>query len=258
MAFIRKMGKAFGSFLFSTFLFIFFITISLAQFTEYENLKNSLLPILNQQISSQISSEQIKKLHEILVLSCKEKEVIEFQVSQYNITLECKDIISSKPNDLTTLIALKVFDSVYYKEYNCPFLKCLLRGDIEGFLVIFSVHGNNFSNSMIFYSIFGSIAGIILILISSESWSIRLRSLGWNIIFSITPLFLFFYFKDFLITRLLPLPEISLSSIIIQLIDKIFEPIINYLLLFTIFGSVLIAAGYLIRKKGEHRKQRKS
>ncbi len=247
---LSKILKFFGGLLFSSFLFFSFLNLSLIQFTNYQNLKENLMPVIKDMISLQIKPEQLNNLRIALLKGCENLESLPIQIGIYNVNLNCKDIRESKIEGFDEFLANALFDSLYYKKYDCDFISCLRQGDVNNLLIIFSYQGNNFFKLSIYFTLLFTILGLIMILISIKDFRARFSFLGWNILFATLPIIILPFGIDYLKILFLPkiTQELNLESIITNIVLKIFTQNIAIVITFFALGIVLITISMLSKK----------
>jgi hypothetical protein len=238
MSILRGIGKFFGGFLFSTLLAIAILTLSLAQLTEYNNLKSIAIKVSEQQIAQQIGPTQLTAIHAQILELCKGVEKIEMPFDNENITIKCSDIVNSKPEDLGKIIVTSKFDEIYYKKYDCGFLECLQREDIEGKMVIFSATANSFFKETLNYLLIGIAISAIILAISTKGWG-RPKSFGICCISAGIPFFVINIIKG-----MLPIPK-EATEIATPVVEQIFNSISFKFLIVFIVGIVLFAIGFI-------------
>jgi len=257
MGILRGLGKFFGSLFFSTFLIATLLLVAFAQLTEYGKLKSLAVPLMEsvftQQLGSQMTNENLNTFHSMLIQTCQGKDSIEIPLGESNITVSCTKITGTTSDKLIALIATSIaekkFDEIYYKNYTCDFLACIQQGGQKSLIVILSQHANNFFKSVMSYSIIGVISGAILIFISSETWSGKLKIYGWNMFFTGGPIILIDYLKDILISKFATQIPNEIKGAVGNIVGKTLEPLITYSIIILVAGVVLIIIGYFLAKK---------
>jgi hypothetical protein len=257
MGIARKLGKILSGSLFTTFLVFAILVMSLIQFTEYNALKPVFTDILSQQITSSTPPEELDRLHAALSAKCKNSETVDIPMENQNISVKCSEIENSKPKDLTKLVAVKTFDDMYYKQYDCKFIECVQKGEGSLFIIL-SAHANNFfKTAQVYLWVLTFIFGALLIL-SIETWADRLKGVGTSLILTALPFFFLNYLADFFVPKgvmqsLPPQVANSVNNLIGQLVNSTF---INYLIVFVI-GVILVSGGYILDYRLKKQKMKK-
>ncbi|HLC59064.1 MAG TPA: hypothetical protein VJH34_00900 [archaeon] len=264
MGFLRGIAKGFVSGLFSTSLMAFLLIGNLIVFTEYDNMKNlftkiatKILPEQSESIPS-LTPSQLDDVRSGLNALCQGKESID--LSQFaqelnvqnipdNLTLKCSSLDEILPPNATTvntttLAVNAIFDSIYYKKYDCSFINCMLNAKSPSdFTIIMSEQFNQFLVGMKSYFLGLTGVFLILLLIVAKGIGGKIRAVGWAMFWiGIIP-YLFTFVNDYLIARFVPLPEgidIDLNSIVNPLVESLFK---GFNVVF-IISIILIVIGY--------------
>ncbi len=231
MDIIRDIGKFVGGSLFTLGLSLFIIIFTMMQFTEYNTVKPLFVPLIENQLSNQTNSSDWPMIHAGLVTQCEGKENIQLPLENDNITLKCSDIASSGSDGLVKLIAGAAFDKVYYKEYTCEFIDCIRNMDTQNLYIIFSYKGLQFYRSVLIYSIVVTVAGLLILIVSSKGWG-RLTSIGSICLVSGLSIIALPFIKG-----VAPRADIS------PIIDKLFELLSIKYVVVLVVGVVLLAVG---------------
>lgn len=253
MGSLRNIGKIIGKLIFTASLAGLIFTIGLVQFTEYENMKMVFSDISGLQIGGGMTEEELEELHQGLLEMCEGKESVEFptQESEDSVTIDCNEVravAQDSEKSIVTIIgnaaATTFFDDIYYKKYDCNLLGCMQTGQ---FGVIISAQGHEFFNQVQIYLAVGVVAGAVIILILAESWSARLKGLGWPLVFTGIS-YLLLKFGKGIIAPTLPSEE-QAGINVMSMVDKMFEPMMNGFLIALIIGIIITASGYALAYK---------
>ncbi len=239
MSILRVFGKILGSFLLSTSISLVLLNMMLIEITSYETLKSFTADII--QIPSNIGSNQLNQVHSSLKAECKDKDAINLKFGNQNIEIKCTQILTSKPDDLLKIAISSIVDMAYYKKYSCEFIECLKGND---FSVILSAHGNSFLRSLQLplSALVG--VGLVTILASIETWSGKIKGIGFTLLFTSAPFFITSYFADKILLQVVP----DATTQLLAIANKILAPVSFYFAILLAIGLVLVIIGFVIRK----------
>ncbi|MBI2542731.1 MAG: hypothetical protein HYW24_00910 [Candidatus Aenigmarchaeota archaeon] len=239
MGFLKILGKIFGSTVFTTFLVLAIMMGELVSFTDYQNIKESLLVIVKQSVIGAVGEAQLDQFYNFLVFQCTQKNSIPLPIPGYDITVDCNDVRTLEKDQLFDKVSVSIVDSVYYKKFSCDFVSCLQSGDTENMLIALSSEGNQFYKNMQMYLWIATVVGLAIMLASIDTWTGRLKGTGWVVVVTALPFLFLNYISEFIMP---PLPEgaEAISTILNQLLDSIRG---KFLIVFAA-GVVLLLAGY--------------
>ncbi len=167
MSFIRTFFRVIFAILLTIALVLFIVNLSFMQTTSYNDLKPRVVVFTEQTLSNsmeQSTPEDLSVLKTMLIENCSGQEETLFSFGEQeflpmnNVIIDCSEISNeTTAEQLVNIVSTGVFDSIYYKEYNCSPLDCLSQTnqDPEKLLVIVSKKANNYFTNI----------GIILIII---------------------------------------------------------------------------------------------
>jgi hypothetical protein len=243
MKILRGIGKSLGVLIFSFALVLAIMALTLTKFTSHDNLKSYIPGIIARQYN--LTDEELEQTHTFLLEECKGKESIDLSnITTANASLNCRDLEASTPQNIPNLIGTSIFDSFYYRKYDCGFITCLKTSgnNLDNLPALISYKGYQFFNSIQKFFWIAVGLSLILILVSVEKWDNRLKILGINLLIIGIPMLIFGYFKNHFLP---PLPEIASS--IAPIINQLFSFITTDFLIITIVGAVLTVAGYSLK-----------
>jgi len=269
MGILRGIAKALGGLVFSAMLTAFVLDIGLVQLTERDNFRSLVAGVLGPQISASLQRSakdtDFEKVRQELVKNCEGKEFLELpgiDMGGPNGTIMIKvgcDYIRNVPPGANAsaeilgtfgrIVAESVADTIYNKAYSCEFVQCLQEGQT---LVVLSAEGNAFFESMQLMLVAGTVAGVALVLVSAESWSERLKSIGVQTALVGVSYFLIRFGKDYAISKLPAETQSKVAEAGIEisgLADKILGPMMTNLLIVFAVGVALAAAGYVLASR---------
>jgi len=242
MNILRKIGKAIGSTIFVLALSTAILAISLTKLTEYDNLKGWAPDLIGSQLAKGVDNETLIQIHQQLLEECKTNETIQLSdMLGQNVTIKCEDVEKTTPEGLTNLFANALFESIYYKKYDCSFIECLQKPGQDRLTIFVSLEAHSFFKNCQYILLIASGVGLAIMLISIETWWNRLKSMGITLLSISLPLIILILFKD----RILPLS--SNLEAATPIIDQIFDPVSKISLVMLIVGIVLTISGYILQ-----------
>lgn len=244
MTLLRRLGEFFGGLIFSLCLGLLVFLIALSNFTQY----NTLQPIVTNVIKNQLQeNDAVSNLQQ----QCQNFNLttVSINTSNEKFDFSCTDI-KDNSSTVESLIAIKIFNQTYYKQYSCAFLDC-----IKGFVfpqnpsdvqsqqsqVIISEKANEFFSSTQIYLIVATIIGLILIIISVRVWYNILKVVGITILL----VGIVYLFIPFIKSEVLKLPQIAQQQEFSTIIDTLFALILSLLRDMLVVGIVLTVIGYV-------------
>jgi hypothetical protein len=252
MGSLSSLGKGLGGVIFYFSLNILILSMIMTQFLKYESIQPAVSSLLEKQIMANVTEDQLNLLHKGLIDECKKSTtgLVSFPISESkSTTFNCSEVNQSKSSDIPKIITKSFFDDIYYKKYDCNFIQCFSKGlgDTNG-LLLFSFKAYNFFDSLVVYSAIGLAVSLFLLAISIRTWYGLAKTVGLNCIIVGIPLFIFFYFRESIIQKLIG----AQRQEAVQLVIKVFESVTHILLIVFIAGIVLtivgIAGNYLKKK----------
>lgn len=244
MGILRGLGKVLGSTLFTTFLVLSILTMELVSFTTHDNFKSVASGILEEQVFSQVTEADLNDLKSFLLFQCSQTDKVSLPITAgQQVVLNCGDIGSASPAQLKALVTNALIDAFYYKDYTCSFLDCIKSGNIQDLLVLTSNEGNQLYKSLQIYMWIGTVVGLAIFLISTETWAGRLKGVGMNLVVTGLPFIFLGYVQNFIIGRLLS-PE--MQDLAKPLSENLSEPLKIKFIIVLVVGLALVVAGYAL------------
>lgn len=230
--------------LFIISLSIFILSWIFADFTQYEYLKPLISDIFLKQINSQIDQKYINKIKQNIADYCQlnNTDIIE-NFAGVNYTIKCNEI--NETTNMIEYMSVKIFDSFYYKKYECDFITCFNSIDMEErFFLFISEKTHLFLKNLQFkFIIITIISGIVLFLIKHDKLSNRIRSFG--VIFLIVGLPGLFIYSISEPLKYQTLPEESVE-IISPLIDSMLLAIKDKFNIILLIGVALVIFSFIL------------
>ena len=238
MGILRSIGKFVGEFFFVLCLSILILMLTIVELTDYSNLKPMVAAVINQQITKQMDAQKLSLLHAQILSQCSNRETLEMPMGEWgNATLKCSDVKSTKPEDLSSLIASSMFEKIYYKKYDCEFIQCYKQSEFQEKAMLFaSSTANQFFKKYLIYLWVGTALFGLILLVSSKGWEIP-KNFGKSLIAVGIPFILIKVLKD----------KINLpaeASAVQPQIDQILNTLSNRYLIDLIIGILLVIIGY--------------
>lgn len=243
MGFFRGLGKFAGSTLFTTFLVLAILNMELVAFTSPENFRTLVSGIFESQLFSAMSEDELGNIYDALFVQCSQTDRVKLPFStEQPLEIECADIRESGRSGIKSLLTITLADSVYYKEFDCDFVGCVTSGNPENMLIVVTNEGNQFYKSMQIPMWLGTIAGLAVLLVSVETWTGRLKGIGYNLVFIGLPFLLLGYAQDSLLPSIPPEIESSLMPVI----DSLVSSLTTKFMIVLVVGIAFLVAGYAI------------
>ncbi len=240
MKILRALGKFLGSTIFTTFLVSAILIMEIISFTSYDNFKLLAGGLVETQLSSVLSDENLATLQTLLFFQCAQADKISVPMGRQDIILNCSDVKDADRTQLKSAITIAVVDGFYYKKFDCKFIDCIKSGGLENLLIVATNEGNQFYKSLQIYLWVGTAVGLALLLVSIETWVGRLKGVGWNLAVTGFPFVFFKYVKA------IPLPSIpaETQSFASPIIDSLLTSLGNKLMIVFVVGVIFLVAGY--------------
>ncbi len=250
MKLLRNIGKVVGSGIFVLALSIVAVTIGLTKLTEYDLMKGLATDLISTQIAGSLDKNTLSQMHQMFLEQCKKSENIQLsEIVGQNISIKCEDIEKSTPEGLTDIFAGALFDSIYYKKYDCSFIECLQKPGQDKFSIFVSSEAHSFFKNLQSILLIVSGIGLVIMLVSIETWRNRFKSVGIILVSTALPVLVLIFLKDNLL-QVLNVPA-DASAIVTPIIDQLFGSISTIFLVMLIVGIVLIIIGCILK---HHRK----
>jgi hypothetical protein len=267
MGLLRSFAKAFFGTIFTISLMSLLIVQNLLYLTTYDNMKNLFTQvaynIFPQEIKNiNLSKNQIEQIKSILSLYCQGKEYIDLSnlLSQLNIKIEgmpanlvikCSQLDKIIPSDAesinaTSMLSNVLFDSIYYKSYDCNFVECIMKAKAPtDYLILISSSFNSFLSELLIYLGIGTFISLFLFIFLETTWIKRINNIGWSLFWiGITPI-IFIPMKSFVLSSLNIPPEIQ--DVMKNFVDPMINSVFNNFYIILILGISLLVVGYSLR-----------
>jgi len=255
MGILRKIARFASGLLFSLCLSLLLLTILASSLTKYENVKMIFTDVYVNALKGQMGDQQIEQTYNNMSIYCQQNEKIDFPFMNQNMTLSCSDIVGTNSTHFLYLLAGKVVDVFYYKDYGCDFIKCLqemfsekILSTPEKAMALLSSTSNKFFDKIFLPMALATVFTGLLLLASIETWPGRFKTVGIEFLFIGIFYFLAPYLEGF-IFKLLP-PQASVAE---GIYETVFKMTSHVLLIFFVIGVVFIAlwvlSKFLMKKK---------
>ncbi|MBI5332864.1 MAG: hypothetical protein HZB65_04780 [Candidatus Aenigmarchaeota archaeon] len=120
MSLLENLGKSIGSMILIISIVGLVFAYGFAQATDYDSLKPVFTDLTASQLKSVSDSEQLRSL---INQQCLSTDTITMPIGNTMLELDCKELQSAE--DIEKYASGKIFDSFYYKEYDCSAIECL-------------------------------------------------------------------------------------------------------------------------------------
>jgi hypothetical protein len=267
MGLLRSFAKAFFGTIFTISLMSLLIVQNLLYLTTYDNMKNLFTQvaynIFPQEIKNiNLSKNQIEQIKSILSLYCQGKEYIDLSnlLSQLNIKIEgmptnlvikCSQLDKIIPSDaesinVTSMLSNVLFDSIYYKSYDCNFVECIMKAKAPtDYLILISSSFNSFLSELLIYLGIGTFISLFLFIFLETTWIKRINNIGWSLFWiGITPI-IFIPMKSFVLSSL-NIPS-EIQDVMKNFVDPMINSVFNNFYIILILGISLLVIGYSLR-----------
>jgi hypothetical protein len=267
MGLLRSFAKAFFGTIFTISLMSLLIVQNLLYLTTYDNMKNLFTQvaynIFPQEIKNiNLSKNQIEQIKSILSLYCQGKEYIDLSnlLSQLNIKIEgmptnlvikCSQLDKIIPSDAesinaTSMLSNVLFDSIYYKSYDCNFVECIMKAKAPtDYLILISSSFNSFLSELLIYLGIGTFTSLFLFIFLETTWIKRINNIGWSLFWiGITPI-IFIPMKSFVLSSL-NIPS-EIQDVMKNFVDPMINSVFNNFYIILILGISLLVIGYSLR-----------
>lgn len=241
MGFLRGLGKFVGSIIFTTFLVLAILLMEIVDFTSYDNFKSVAGEILEGQLFSAVSDSDLDDLQNFMLFQCSGRDKVSVPLfGGRPIVLSCSDVANSNKMQLKSLITTALIDNFYHRDFNCSFIDCVTTGNYENLLIAVSGEGNEFYKSLQTYAWIGTALGLVILVMSTETWTGKMKGVGFNLVFVGLPFLLVGYFQSSLTPLIPPELEASVNPIMGGLMSSLKDKFMMVL----VIGIVLVVAGY--------------
>jgi len=212
-------------------------------FSEHDNLNEVFGSFISERLKE--DNPDLKEIHTNMLRECDKEGFSDIDIpfdSGNNISLSCSDIRNITSKELPVIISDKMFDGVYYKEFDCSFLECLMSGNLD---VIMSHKANNFFKTWIYVFVLISLALIIPVYLLSESTSDFLKTMASCFVFVAVP-FVFYDLINFIIFKISGRIFDPSTKMIL---DNLFNPVRTFAIVLIIFGLMIFLLGIYLKKR---------
>lgn len=203
-----------------------------SKITEYDSMKSVFVDFLEAQLNK---TPNIDVMGTALTKECASKDSIVLPLQGQNITVDCKEYLKTK--SVTKTLAGSMFDSIYYKKYDCDFVECLKQGNLT---VLLSSAASSFIQTIFSSALLATIAiGILFSLLIRKVANI-LKNIGGCLLATALPFLLISNIKSFLPAQM---------SVALPLVEKLTSSLSIYMFAMLGAGVVLIVAGFVLGRK---------
>ena len=245
MPILRTLGKIVGSFFFSLFLVLSVSVYAIVQLIAHENLK----PVAVDLISKQFPQTELNLLSLELKDLCKDRNAAQVVLGGKNFDFDCTEVNRTEVQNMSSLIAGKIFDEIYFREYPCDFIACFQDPNRDRAALFISATAYQFFGNLQFAVWVGTAISALVMLISIESWEGRLKGFGTALIFTGLPFF-FLWGLQHLFSSLVPVGTIDVT----RLTTAVFGSMLTNYFAILVLGTILYIAGFVMTLKKKTKK----
>ncbi len=275
MGILRSIGKSLAGTVFTLSLVSLLVVYNLVPLTSYDSFKSLFSQVASQSVPAQLQSnnvtpEQLAQARTALTNYCVGKNSVNLSVlaSEFNVDisklpldspmLRCSDIDKVIPANASSVSAASllsgfVFDSIYYKNYSCDFLSCIMNAKSPtDYLVFVSSTFNSFLSGLVNYLAIATAASLAVFMLLTETWVGRAKGLGWSLFSIGVAPFVFRPIENIILPKISAPAEVQgvINNTINPILDSLFN---NFTTVFFIGIALLILGyvlGFVLRKKG--------
>ena len=204
--------------------------------------KNFIKSVFEKKITENIDNESL----EMLSSGCLISPSLGITIQDINFT--CFEFMGKNSSQIIEYISQKVVSKLYQREFDCELINCLREGKYD---VIFSEKANAFFKKMKIYSIYAVIGLVLILLLLTRNFISWSRKLGYTLLFTALPLYVFNYFTPGMIENIVPQETKEFIPLITQKLYSSNE----LLLVISIAGFSLFIISYVLE---EFKKRRES
>ena len=250
--FLRSFIKVILTILLVLSLVSFILSLSFFQFTSHNNLEPRVTAFVEQEYSKQIQNnpEDFEKTRSDIIEDCSNNSEIDYFLENQDIIekihINCSGINNEMGDErLIEIISNNLFNSVYYKEYDCSIINCFTNAETnpENVTVIFSKKANDFFFK---FTILFLIVSLVLIALL-----ILLNKPKFTVFYNLAPAFLISGLL-FLVGN--PLSNLTKEEPFSSLITSLSKNLSFNFLMLLILGAIFLALAILfnlLKKKSK-------
>jgi hypothetical protein len=159
-----------------------------------------------------------------------------------NLTVNCSDLNSAKPENLGALFGNVIFDKLYYTDPGCNYPACFFeqKSGLEYFSVFLSAKAHEFYTFIFFVLIGLTLVAAVSVIALGRAWYLIARDVGISLIIAGIPFFGIDVIK-------LGIPQ-NLLQTVGPALDSIFKSLTNNFLIILVLGAIFLAAGLIGHK----------
>jgi len=255
MSLVSTIGKVLGMVIFSITLSAAVFSMGLSNLTDYENSKAIFSEILSPQLKQSFGEQgaNVEKIYSTILERCEGKDSIDVPITEggNTVLIDCNQVRAIENQEgeeferlVTELAVSAIFQDIYYRDYDCEFLKCIGDGEVG---IIMSPKGHQFFLGIQNYLYVSTLVGLAIIFVSAESWMSRAKCVGASLASFGFVYLLLVYAGDWLSSSISPEMQTGVTEAGINLspiMDSIFQPIMDNLLILSVSGIAITVISY--------------
>jgi len=242
MPIIKSATKFLASFIFTTTLSLLIISVTLAEITSYESMNSIFVSVAGKKVMGENANNE--ETYSQLSKYCETNSAVELPAGEEKLEINCADIKSSTPDKLGDVIASAMFKKIYYKQYSCEFVECLLQGG-ENLMVAISSTGNAFFKNSIIYLVGITLLGAAGVLILAETFAGKLKKFGKDCM-SVGVIAFLMLFSDIILPKFVPAESMEGMSGVLSMVTNTMA--MRFLIVFAV-GAAIFAIGFIAERK---------
>ncbi len=252
MSILRSLAGVFGGLVFVTALAFVIVSMAMANFTDYSNLRE---PVTEMIVSTMpvLEPNQTQNMLNDLQDRCANVSTITQSLGELNVTLNCTDVSAATTANIYSVVAGSVVDYFHYKDYGCSYIECMRSDrqfDEKAMMAVLSVQAHEFYSSVVIYLIIIAAIGGALMAWSTGSVQAAMRSFGWSFVAIGTG----YFFMG--MTKMLIPTQVASQTNIASMMNPLFSTLGQYFLYSLVVGIVLLVAGYGLPFIGREKKNK--
>ena len=245
-----KIGEKISGFIFSVLLVAIIAVSMLSSVSTYDSMSLLIENVAKEQkmVPADFNEADFSAIKQDFMDNCSasgaDSITVPLEDGNKNAIFDCDKVSAMNDSaDLFAMVAVSGFKEIYYKQYNCSFIKCFAQTEnaADKVSLVLSQKAHDFYTNSYWYVVAATVlVGIAYIFFAGDLFKAA-RGLGWT--FAIIGI-------GFIFTLLFKDTGIPLgtgeqgASLTIPLAANIIAAMQNYFIIYFIVGIILLAVGY--------------